>query len=103
MVRTPRDIDAELQALKDRAKALKARKTTQLGEVVVASGAAWLHIEVLAGALLAIAKEADQETVEGWRRQGQAFFQGRAKPRKARRPSSDGPGDQKNAADDRQS
>ena len=36
-MRKPRDIDAELAALAGRATALKARRVTQLGELVIAS------------------------------------------------------------------
>ncbi|MBV9379209.1 MAG: conjugal transfer protein TraD, partial [Streptosporangiaceae bacterium] len=53
MARKPRDYDAELQALMDRAKKLKSQKTTQLGELVQVTGADALPIEALAGALLA--------------------------------------------------
>ena len=103
MVRPARDFDVELKVLKDRAKALKVKKAAQLGDLVTVAGASALDPEILAGALLSIAKEADPETVEGWRRQGKTFFQARTKPRKARSPSSDEPGNQTNAADDRQS
>ena len=40
MAKSPRDIDAELKALKDRDKALKAKKTAQLGDLVQLAGAA---------------------------------------------------------------
>ena len=40
MAKSPRDIDAELKALKDRAKALKAKKTAQLGDLVQLAGRA---------------------------------------------------------------
>ena len=101
MAKSPRDIDAELKALKDRAKVLKAKKTAQLGDLVQLAGAANLDPEVLAGALLSIAGQTDPQVVEGWRRQGQGFFQGRRKPVKARRTPGDRPGDQAGAADDR--
>ena len=52
-MRKPRDIDAELQALAKKAKDLKSRKVTQLGELVIATGAEALTTEVLVGALLA--------------------------------------------------
>jgi hypothetical protein len=84
MARKPRDIDAELKALQDKAKALKARRIVQLGELVVATGADSLDIEALAGVLMEAAEGAKQpETQEGWRRRGAAFFQRRS----ARRPT----------------
>lgn len=76
-MKKPRDLDAELQALQQRAKALKGRRVTQFGELVTATGADKLEAEVLAGALLAAAK-ADAATREGWRRAGASFFQGQA-------------------------
>lgn len=51
-MRKPRDIDAELRALQDKAKTLKARKVVQLGELVTATGADALDAETLAGVLL---------------------------------------------------
>jgi hypothetical protein len=44
-MRKPRDFDAELQALTDKAKALKSKKQGQLGELVIATGADALSIE----------------------------------------------------------
>jgi hypothetical protein len=52
-MRKPRDYDAELKALTDKAKALKEDKLRRLGELVVATGADALPMEILAGALLA--------------------------------------------------
>ena len=52
-MRKPRDIDAELRALSDRAKGLKAKRVLQLGELVTITGADALDLETLAGALLA--------------------------------------------------
>jgi hypothetical protein len=52
MARKPRDYDAELQALTERAKKVKSQKTTQLGELVQVIGADSLPIEALAGVLL---------------------------------------------------
>jgi hypothetical protein len=74
-MRRPRDFDAELQALSDKAKALKAARLTQLGELVVATGADGLGTEVLAGALLAAIGNDDAARKEAWRRRGAAFFQ----------------------------
>jgi hypothetical protein len=78
MARKPRDIDAELKVLQDKAKALKARRVVQFGELVVATGADSLDIDTLAGVLVAAVEGAKQsETKEGWRRRGAAFFQRR--------------------------
>ncbi len=72
-MRKPRDFDAELQALNDKARQLRARKLDQLGELIIATGADALPIEELAGALL-IAGSADARTKEVWRQRGAAFF-----------------------------
>ncbi len=74
-MRRPRDFDAELQALTDKAKALKTRKQGQLGELVIATGADALSIEQLAGALLEVVG-ADAPRKEAWRKSGAAFFRG---------------------------
>ena len=74
-MRKPRDFDAELQALTDKAKALKMKKQGQLGELVIATGADALPIEQLAGALLD-AVGADAARKEAWRKSGAAFFRG---------------------------
>ena len=74
-MRKPRDFDAELQALTDKAKALKTKKQGQLGELVTATGADALSIEQLAGALLdAVGSDASRK--EAWRKSGAAFFRG---------------------------
>jgi len=74
-MRKPRDYDAELKALDDKARQLKVRKLQQLGELVVATGADALPVEMLAGALLAAAQNKDAGTKEGWRKRGAVFFQ----------------------------
>ena len=79
-VRKPRDYDAELKALDDKARSLRDRKQRQFGGLVSATGADTLPLDVLAGALIWAVEVADQETKEGWRRRGVAFF------RPARRP-----------------
>jgi hypothetical protein len=72
-MRKPRDFDAELQALTDKAKTLKTKKQGQLGELVIATGADALSIEQLAGALIE-AVRADAARKEAWRKSGAAFF-----------------------------
>jgi DNA-binding protein H-NS len=75
-MRKPRDYDAELQALNDKAKQLRSRKQTQLGELVIATGADALGTELLAGVLLAAISNDDLSRKEAWRKRGAAFFQG---------------------------
>ncbi|WP_257549195.1 conjugal transfer protein TraD [Sphingopyxis sp. DBS4] len=74
-MRKPRDFDAELQALIDKTKALKTKKQSQLGELVMAIGADAMSIEQLAGALID-AVGADPARKEAWRKSGAAFFRG---------------------------
>jgi len=74
-MRKPRDYDAELKALNDKARQLKERKVHQMGELVIATGADVLSIEQLAGALLAAAETKDAAAKENWRKRGVAFFQ----------------------------
>jgi hypothetical protein len=79
-VRKPRDIDAELKALADKAKGLKAKRVLQLGELVTVTGADTLDLETLAGALIAAVSGAKQpERKEAWRSEGAAFFQSRGR------------------------
>ncbi len=75
-MRKPRNIDAELAALAERAAALKARRVTQLGELVIASGADALGADILMGALSAAAAEKNDQTRGQWRQRGEAFFRG---------------------------
>jgi hypothetical protein len=95
-MKKPRDLDAELAALQQRAKALKGRRVTQFGELVIATGADHLSIEELAGALAAAAKT-DAGAREAWRRAGASFFQGQggagaAAPESGERRAADGRG-----------
>src|ERR1700743_2478825 len=55
-MRKPRDFDAELKALEDKARALKTRKVRQLGDLVIATGADTLTANELAGALIVLAE-----------------------------------------------
>jgi hypothetical protein len=85
MVRKPRDFDAELQALMDKAKRVKSQKTVQLGELVQVTGADALPVEALAGALLAAVEQSKKtpEAIARWTERGQAFFQQGRRGRKA--------------------
>src|SRR3546814_17912318 len=78
-MRKVRDYDAELRALNDKAKALKARKVQQLGELVPSTGADALDLDTLAGALLAAVEAADANAKEAWRSRGAGFFQARGR------------------------
>ncbi len=86
-MRKPKDFDSELKALDERARQLKTRKLHQLGELVVATGADTLTVDVLAGALLSAAEAKDTAIKEGWRARGAAFFQ-----QTRRKQGSAGPG-----------
>ena len=81
MARKPRDFDAELQALMDKAKRVKSQKTVQLGELIQVTGADALPVEALAGVLLAAVEQSRKqpEAVARWTERGQSFFQGRGK------------------------
>ena len=74
-MRKPRDFDAELKALEDKARELKTRKVQQLGELVIATGADQLSTEELAGALVAIAETKDAAKREAWAKRGVMFFE----------------------------
>lgn len=89
-MRKPRDIDAELRALADKAKDLKARKIAQLGELVVATGGDGLEPEVLAGVLLAAVEAKTSDAEAAWRRKGAAFFQRQGGKRQARNQADGG-------------
>ncbi|MCK1518364.1 conjugal transfer protein TraD [Bradyrhizobium sp. 190] len=78
-MRKPRDFDAELKALDDKARALKTRKVRQLGELVIATGADTLTANERAGALIVLAETKEAEKREAWGRRGAAFFQGRSR------------------------
>lgn len=78
-MRKPRDFDAELKALGDKARDLKSRKVQQLGELVVATGADALSADELAGALIMLAETKDTARKEAWAKRGAGFFQSRAR------------------------
>ncbi|MGY4304795.1 hypothetical protein ACVIJ6_002038 [Bradyrhizobium sp. USDA 4369] len=76
-MRKPRDFDADLKALEDKARGLKNRNVRQLGELVIATGADTLSAGGLAGALIMLAETKETGKREAWARRGAAFFQGR--------------------------
>ena len=91
-MRKPPDFDSALRALTDKTKALKETKRRQLGELIVATGADALDIEVLAGGLLTMVGADDAVQTESWRRRGAAFFR-----KTARQSARKSGGDPKNA------
>lgn len=96
MMRKPREIDLELQALEAKAKALKERRVRQLGELVIATGADGLDADMLAGALLGAVASKDASVKEGWRKAGAGFFRSttrKAAPRARRDPQGAAPRD----------
>jgi len=79
LMRKPRDFDAELKALGDKARDLKSRKVQQLGDLVIATGADSLNADELAGALIVLVETKDAGKKEAWAKRGAAFFQSRAR------------------------
>lgn len=100
-MRKVRDYNAELKALGDKARALKARKVQQLGELVTSTGADALDLDVLAGALLAAVESASADEKEAWRAKGAAFFHGRGR-KAGRRAGGDGEGAKQTGAGEEQ-
>jgi Conjugal transfer protein TraD len=88
MMRKPRDLDAKLKSLEDKAREIKNRKVQQLGELVIATGADALSAEELAGALIVLAETKEAGKKEAWAKRGGAFFQGRSR-RTASAPERD--------------
>lgn len=78
-MRKPRDYDAELKALEDKARELKTRKVQQLGELVIATGADALTADELAGALIVLVETKDPDKREAWAKRGEAFFRGKSR------------------------
>ncbi|WP_083842517.1 conjugal transfer protein TraD [Bradyrhizobium sp. ORS 375] len=78
-MRKPRDFDADLKALEDKARGLKTRKVRQLGELVIATGADALSADELAGALIVLAETKEPGKREAWAKRGASFFQGRSR------------------------
>ena len=73
-MRRPRDYDAEMKLLADKAKALQDRKLRELGQLVTATGADGLGVDVLAGVLVNAATTTDMVQKEAWRTAGAALF-----------------------------
>jgi len=79
MMRKPRDFDAELKSLEDRARDLRARKVQQLGDLVISTGADALSAEELAGALIVLAETKDAGKREAWAKRGAAWFRSKSR------------------------
>ena len=90
-MRKPRDFDAELKALEDKARELKTRKVLGLGELVIATGADALAPEELAGALIVLAETTDPAKREAWAKRGAAMFRSKSR-RSAPEDGGDGGG-----------
>ena len=78
-MRKPRDFDAELKALENKARDLKSRKVLQLGELVISTGADALSSDELAGALIVLAETKDSAKKEAWAKRGAAFFRSKSR------------------------
>ncbi len=90
-MRKPRDYDAELKALDNKARQLKARKREQFGELVIATGADALPVEQLAGALLLAVEATDASVKEAQRVRGAAFFRAKSGARQSARRDESSP------------
>ena len=82
-MRRPKDFDAQLKALADKAKTLKENKLRRLGELVVATGADAIDMETLAGGLVAITATKDQAQRTAWKKAGEEMFRKGVRPTKA--------------------
>lgn len=94
MTRKLRDYDAEFQDLMEKAKKVKTKKTTQLGELVQITGADTLPMEALAGALMAVVKQGKDkpEILARWTEAGKAVFQSGGKRGKTKAAGDAAPG-----------
>ena len=82
-MRKSRDYDAGLVSLNQKARALKQRRISQLGELVIACHANMLPVDVLAGALLSAARS-DAAVQKAWREAGAAMSQRKARSNERR-------------------
>ena len=82
-MRKPKDFDAQLKALAEKAKTLKDNKLHRLGELVVATGADTIDMETLAGALLAMTATKDPAQRAAWKKAGEEMFRKEVRSTKA--------------------
>lgn len=104
MARKPKDYAAELKAIQEKGRELKARQLVELGRLVQLTGADALDLEVLTGILVSgVAHAKEEKAREAWRSDGAAFFRkrerrktggadGGADGRTAAQPSGDAQG-----------
>ena len=85
-MRKPKDYDAELKVLDEKAKQLRQRKTMQHGELVAATGADALDPDLLAGGMLELVALDDTQRKEELRARGAEFF----RPKRRRTPRATG-------------
>src|ERR1700761_2128929 len=85
-MRKPRDYDTELKAINDKAKTLRESKLLRLGELVTATEADKLDIEILAGALVMAVASKDEQQLTVWKKAGEEMF--RNGKRSAAKPTS---------------
>ncbi len=87
-MRKPRDFDAALKTLTEKAKALKENKRKQLGDLIVATGADALDIETLAGALIATVQSTDAAQKTGMEEIGRGVFsEGKGRSERRSKPT----------------
>ena len=85
-MRKVKDYDAEMKALEEKLRALKAERVLHYGQLVLATKADQLDDETLAGLLILGVSSKKADARDGWRDKGQTFFQERGK--KSRRSPS---------------
>jgi hypothetical protein len=73
------DYNAELKALEDKARGLKARRVEQLGQLVTATGADALDMKRSPARCSMPSRSQNAEAKEAWRAKGAAFFQRRGR------------------------
>jgi hypothetical protein len=83
-MRRPKDFDAQLKTLAEKAKTLKDNKLHRLGELVVATGADTIDMETLAGGLLAMTATKDPAQRTAWKKAGEEMFRKGVRSAKAR-------------------
>ena len=98
-MRKVRDYDAELKALESKARALKARRVEQLGQLVTSTGADALDMETLAGVLLDAVASQNAEAKEAWRAKGATFFRRRGRKGERKADGNDDSGTSQPGAD----
>ena len=78
-MRKPRDFDAELKALENKARDLKSPQGAAAWRTGHRHRGRRLSTDELAGALIVLAETREAGKREAWAKRGAAFFQGRAR------------------------